>query len=274
MDKQKNILSTGFSVELYTRPSTETNLVADHSHKFHEFYFLLEGKAKYWINNEIINVNANQVAYVKKGYMHKATYDYGSTSKRMSIWFTTEFVGEEYLSILGALDKKKIISASVEYQEQINHLLWRIRKEYEEQKEQYLLQCKNLLRELIIVLSRQQVPLPSEELTPNEAIIQNAAQYISAHLDEDLSLKGLASMYAMSGSHFSRTFTRCTGVGVSKYIKITRLRKAEKLLVQNKYSIAEIAMKCGFNNSNYFISEFKKYKGVTPFQYATKNMEA
>jgi AraC-like DNA-binding protein len=110
-------------------------------------------------------------------------------------------------------------------------------------------------------------------LSHNEIIIQGAAKYISSHINEEIALHTLADMYAMSDSYFSRLFKEYTGVGVSKYIKLTRLRKAEKLLVSGNYSITEIALKCGFNNSNYFISEFKKHKGTTPFKYASLNKE-
>ena len=41
----------------------------------------------------------------------------------------------------------------------------------------------------------------------------------------------------------------------------------ELLLTQEKIRISEIAVSCGFNDSNYFSSQFKKICGVTPTQY-------
>ena len=78
----------------------------------------------------------------------------------------------------------------------------------------------------------------------------------------------LARKFSMSDSHFSRTFKEYTGIGVAQYIKLTRLRAAEKLLLNKTGSITDIALACGFNNSNYFICDFKKHYGITPLQFA------
>lgn len=273
MERYQVIQDRGFSAEIATRSSTKLHTVEEHSHKFHELYILLEGKVKYWINDEFIEIPANHAAFVREDYIHKATYDYHCHCKRFGIWFTTAFVDEPYRSILEALDEKKVVVIDTESREQINWLMRMIMQEFEEKKENWLLQCKNLLHSLLVLLDRQNAHRPMAPLTANEQITQAAAQYISTHLDEDLSLKALAGMYAMSPSHFSRIFSQYTGVGVARYIKLARLRQAEKMLQDGQYSIKEIAIQCGFSNSNYFISEFKKHKGVTPFKYASYSKE-
>ena len=98
----------------------------DHVHKYNEFYFLLEGAAKYFINNEIITVNSGEVAFVKKGYIHKATYDYGSSSKRLLVNFTSEFIGEQYWGLVKELGNKKFISFNQEESHKISSIFQEI----------------------------------------------------------------------------------------------------------------------------------------------------
>ena len=62
-----------------------------------------------------------------------------------------------------------------------------------------------------------------------------------------------------------------TGVGLNDFINISRITAAEKLLVSSNMSITEIASACGFNDSNYFASVFKKFKGITPKRYSLIN---
>lgn len=273
MEPSSIIFQRGFSAEIATRSSTKLHTVEEHDHNFHELYILLEGKVKYWINDEFIEIPFNHAAFVNEGYIHKATYDYLCHCKRLGIWFTSAFVGESYKSILDALDEKKVVVIDAESREQINWLSRMIIQEFEEKKENWLMLCRNHLQSLLLLLNRQKVHRPLAPLNANEQITQNAAQYISNHLNGDLSLKTLAAMYAMSTSHFSRIFSQYTGVGVARYIKLARLRQAEKMLLDGQYSIKEIAIQCGFSNSNYFISEFKKHKGVTPFKYASRSKE-
>lgn len=271
MERKSNTLQNGIATNIHIRNGSETSLLSEHFHKYHELYFLLEGNAKYFIENTILNVESGQTVFIKQGNIHKTTYDYGKSSKRILISFTSDFLGEEYFPIVSKLEKEKTILPSAEASKEIRSLFFKIHDEYSVRKDFSLLQCKNLLRELMVILSRKKPDANSTALTENESIIQKAAEYISNHLEDDLNLKLLSSKFGMSESHFSRTFTQCTGFGVSKYIKFKRLQKAEALLSSNKYTIAEIAMRCGFNYSNYFISEFKKYKEITPFQYAHKN---
>lgn len=271
MEKSSVISERGFSAEISTRSSTGIHAVEDHSHKFHELYILLEGKVKYWINDEFLEIPAHHAAFVNEGYIHKATYDYHCKCKRLGIWFTTEFVDPAYRHILEELDRKKVVVIDEDSQQQVNWLMQMTIREFEEQAESWLMQCKNLLHSLLLLLNRQTVHRPLAPLTHNEQVIQAAAQYISTHLSEDLSLKTLGNMYAMSTSHFSRSFSQFTGVGVARYVKLARLRQAEKMLSEGCCNIGMIAAECGFSSTNYFISEFKKYKGITPFRYASNH---
>ncbi len=270
MSKASNV---GFSAELHAHKAEETCIYDEHTHPYHELYYLMEGSARYFINNEIVNVHAGEATLVQQGSIHKATYDYGVATTRLLVSFTSDFIGERYLYMLRTLGERKRLCVSAEDTPELTVLFRKLHREFADKKEHYLPQCKNLLRQIIILLSRQEADDKPHPISPNEAIIQQAATYISEHCGHPLCLQELARMHAMSESHFSRTFKRYTGMGVARYIKLIRLQKAEELLLRGNRSVTEIAYDCGFNNSNYFISEFRKYKGMTPLQYAISARE-
>ncbi len=259
------ITSQGICVEIDTRSKNVAFLPQKHFHKHHELYFLLSGETKYFINDEILYIHQGESAFIKNGYIHKATYETDNNSKRILISFSSDFVGQDYYEFINQLGDKKMFAQN----ERIYQLFSELCEEYKSKKAYYLEQCRNLLRELIITLLRAETRVNDKKLSENEQLIQSATKYIRENIAEDISLKKLAENCAMSESHFSRTFKKYTGVGVSKYIKLTRLRYGEKLLSEGKLSVTEVALKCGFLNSNYFISEFKKYKGITPLKYIT-----
>ena len=41
------------------------------------------------------------------------------------------------------------------------------------------------------------------------------------------------------------------------------------LLQEGERSVGEIAQRCGYNDSSFFIKQFRKYKNTTPKQYRT-----
>ena len=43
--------------------------------------------------------------------------------------------------------------------------------------------------------------------------------------------------------------------------------RIEKLLQENELPVTQIAEQCGFNDSNYFSTVFKRVKGMTPQKY-------
>lgn len=264
-------LLQGFFAEIHEKNSEDMFTTEEHFHKYHEIYILLDGSTKYFINNEIGSVKINEAAFVKSGYIHKTSYDNGTYSKRMLICFTSEFIGERYLGMINELGKRKFFSIA-QNNELFNSFI-NMYNEYINKNHHYIEQCRNILRQIVIELYRMQDCTVSHQLSNNEVLIETAAKYISNHLDEEISLHFLAKLCAMSDSYFSRKFKQYTGLGISKYIKLKRLQKAEKMLVKNNYSITEIAFRCGFNDSNYFISEFKKYRGITPLKYAKTNKE-
>lgn len=125
-------------------------------------------------------------------------------------------------------------------------------------------------KQLLILISRYSLEVNHKENTLY-TVAENISKYISENYQSDLSLDFLSERYSMSSSYLSRLFKNSTGIKLTEYINITRVTVAENLLLNTDYSITKIANECGFNDSNYFASVFKKIKGVTPKRFAMIN---
>ena len=80
-------------------------------------------------------------------------------------------------------------------------------------------------------------------------------------------LEEMEDISNVSVSYLSRKFKQIIGMGISEYIQMYRINIAKKLLVQSDESILSISSKCGFNDSNYFSSVFKRKEGISPLKY-------
>ena len=93
-------------------------------------------------------------------------------------------------------------------------------------------------------------------------------EYIDANLDNDLSLAVLSQVACLSKFHFHRLFSEFTGLTISKFILMSRLKKASyQLVYQPELKIIDIAFEANFENPESFSRAFKKVFSITPSQF-------
>lgn len=92
-------------------------------------------------------------------------------------------------------------------------------------------------------------------------------EYIENHLSEDLSLEMVADIAHFSKFHFARIFKEFTNLPFNHYLQQKRVKKAEALLLNPSYSIADVALDAGFKSISTFNRVFKEVKHYTPSEY-------
>ncbi|WP_274653909.1 helix-turn-helix transcriptional regulator [Paenibacillus humicola] len=94
--------------------------------------------------------------------------------------------------------------------------------------------------------------------------VQKALHFIHERYDCQIDVAGLAAMIDLNPSYFGTLFKKHTGVTVKEYVNRIRINNAENMLASSEFSIAEAALKCGFEDPFYFSKVFKKIKGYSP----------
>jgi AraC family transcriptional regulator len=98
--------------------------------------------------------------------------------------------------------------------------------------------------------------------------LQQAIDYIQAHLAEDLSLDDIAAQVGMSRYYFCHLFKRSTGMSPYQYVIKCRIDRAKELLLfRQDCSIADVAFQVGFASQSQFTKHFKKWVGTTPKKF-------
>lgn len=74
--------------------------------------------------------------------------------------------------------------------------------------------------------------------------------------------------------YIRRSFYAETGKTPSEYLANLRISLAKKLLLQESFiSIKDVAAKCGFSDSFYFSTLFRKKTNLTPTQYRNQHLQ-
>jgi len=98
--------------------------------------------------------------------------------------------------------------------------------------------------------------------------ISRVCEYISHNLDEELTLDILSNVAAFSKFHFHRVFSAHTGVSLTKFIQLARLRRASlQVAFRHDLRIIDIALDAGFDSPEAFSRAFKRTFGLAPSQF-------
>lgn len=98
--------------------------------------------------------------------------------------------------------------------------------------------------------------------------INKTFDYIEQNIEKSMTLEELASVANFSKYHFNRIFHSIVGETPFRFILRLRLEKAASLISdRNKYTIGEIAFKCGFSDTSIFSRNFKNHFSISASQY-------
>ena len=93
-------------------------------------------------------------------------------------------------------------------------------------------------------------------------------EYIDTNCyDANLSLQGLSDQFKVSSKYLSLLCKKRYGITYLQYIQNKRIYKAVELLKTGKYSLAEVAVMCGYTNQLTFRRNFKSITGKNPSDY-------
>lgn len=87
---------------------------------------------------------------------------------------------------------------------------------------------------------------------------------------EKIDIGYLSDAMCMSNSTLYRKMKALTGLSTNEYIRKIKMQYAERLLLEGKYNISEVAFKVGINSTAYFRQCFKDEFGMAPSDYLKK----
>jgi len=94
--------------------------------------------------------------------------------------------------------------------------------------------------------------------------VRRAKEILCANLDGRAQLKAVARECRLSVSHFSRAFRRSVGVAPHNWLLIRRVEVAKEKLRDDRLSLMDVALACGFADQSHLTRVFTRMVGVSP----------
>ena len=105
------------------------------------------------------------------------------------------------------------------------------------------------------------------DVAPGNDPAEEVVRYIEKHLNEKITLEGIARHFNMNKYSFHKLFKQYTNVPLGEFIIMHRITRAKALLRFSSMSVQDVGDAVGISHTSHFINLFRDREGITPLQY-------
>lgn len=245
-----------------------------HYHRDWEFITVFDGKMKYSINSEIIEISKGESLFVNSNHIHFGFSDteedcyYICMLVHPSLFCTNPYIernfilpiindSHPYLILKDSQDEIKITNALTD----IYNKKMKNDKHFYLEVQQYLF---SIAANLYSIMDKSPKSKSKHQSFSN---IKAMLDFIANNYAEKIALSDIAKSANMCNNSCISVFKSFTNATPIEYLTNFRIGKASQLLKSTDKSISEIAQDCGFSGSSYFSETFKRIVGKTPREF-------
>lgn len=244
---------------------------------FYGLSYVVSGERMIYSPNGTSILQQGDVNFIPRYVYTRSTYTSEEPFEFILLKFTDAMLSD-LLKVIGAdayneLCKESIIHFDKTAQDKITAILIEMENEWNHYNVYSELILKGLLYKLIITCLRERTigGVPVYTLEKKHDCLSGAIKYIKVHLRENPSLKETAKGIHVSPSYLSKIFTNQLHTSFSEFVLNEKVQYAQKLLVNSKLSMTQIALESGFSSNAYFSDCFKRRVGISPTQFRRKS---
>ena len=104
----------------------------------------------------------------------------------------------------------------------------------------------------------------------NDELVLHIQEQLERSYTQKITVGSLAKDFHTNRRTLQRKFKSATGNSVIEYLQRVRVEAAKKILEQPKHNVSDAMYKSGYNDPKAFREVFKKFVGISPFQYKRK----
>ncbi|MBQ3670017.1 MAG: helix-turn-helix transcriptional regulator [Treponema sp.] len=268
------LTSTGCGFSLIKKSRAITNPVR-HFHPWWEILYIESGERTFFYAGRTLHILAGTFLCIAPGILHRAVNPEGEVCGLYNVYFADDNkpVGEEsapFAQIAPLLQSMEpCVALLPEVQSEVTELFSKMGRELFSRD----IGWKNIawayLSQIIVTVSRQksQAGVALQPTLEMNSHIAAVIDYLNVNYARDVSLASVAERFGLSASHLSRSFKEATHFGFVEYVNSLRITKACRMLKDERLSVLEIAMECGFGSLTQFGRCFRSLTGTTPLSY-------
>ncbi len=244
-----------------------------HSHKNYELNFVVSGRGRRIVGNQIANFEEGDLVLLGKDLPHSWEMQKDQSGECIVIHFYENIISSDFfnipeLSVVQELLKdaeKGIFFEGVLIDEIEDRLLRLVDLEG---LESYI-ELLNIFRLLLKMEEREYIAQfgYSQSYKNDLSRLNVVYEYVFHNIETGIRQEEAAALLHMAPGSFCRYFKKKTKRTFMQYVKSVRMRLAAQMLIETEKNISQICYESGYNNLANFNFHFKEYMKKTPSEY-------
>ena len=242
-----------------TNRSLHTHEIELHTHNEFELYINLSGDVSFLVENNLYELARGDVIIARPGEYHHCIYRSDAPHK----FFWILFDCKKNNDIFDFLQKDfcdNYISMQSDLREELLELCYTLHGGSLTQEDKIYA----FFRIFAILRKSKSAVFAKQSVLPHE--LNNIINYIEGHIYEEITVSDIAKSLYISQSTLERRFKEALDITPLEYIRKKKLILAAEMLQDGK-SVLVAGTSVGYSDTSYFIEIFKRYYGITPYQY-------
>lgn len=122
-------------------------------------------------------------------------------------------------------------------------------------------------RILLLEVYREIFRRTRSQAAPAERAVEKAKDFLRLHFRENFSTADVAAQCGVSPAYLRTLFAKETGMSITEFRDLLRIRAAKEMLSSDLFSVRETAEALGYCDVYYFSRSFRKATGISPARF-------
>lgn len=254
--------------------SPNSDLCLWHYHKEVEFLAIVNGRLGVQTKHDYVTLGPGDVMVLGSSQLHRTHKAADGELKYVvfQVDLTRHFDQSTlpYLSsfseLTEPLSKLNYIFDNAAARAQAHALVMDIYTEALHRTRGYELAVSSAIKQLLLLLIRSDNRgiLGGMQKDADLLRLRPALDYVDRHLSEKIAVEDVCALLHLSYHYFIKLFKKVIGLSFIDYVNYKRIKTAERLLLTQDISVAEVGERVGIPNMAQFYKLFKRHNACSP----------
>lgn len=237
-----------------------------HWHKELQAVWVHEGTLAFTVNEETFPLSDDTLLLINRGQLHRSRTIAGDAAA-ICINFEPDFFHPKVLQdyILPLLEKEafsyRLLALSPEMTARLHRIL-----AASDRSIPYF-SVINLLSDCLEEIMQSSSGSGKTADFEDRNLFHRLLAYVEAHYQSPITVADLANHALINKNRCTALFQKYTQTSPMKYVAKHRLFLAKNLIIGTDLSISEISEAVGYNQTSYFVEQFRRSYGLPPLKY-------